>query len=474
MKMKSRILIYPFFIMGLVLMLTNSCKKKEEVPVLTTSAVTDITKITATSGGLITSDGGAAITARGVCWSTGETPTIADSKTNSNKESVSFTSEITGLSAGTTYYVRAYAINSAGIGYGTAVSFTTLPVDVPVLTTSAASEIADITATCGGNVTSDGGSAVTARGVCWSTAADPTTADSKTTDGTGTGEFTSAITGLTAGTIYNVRAYATNSAGTGYGTAVSFSTLAPAGAPELTTSAVSDVTSTTATSGGNITSEGSSAVTARGVCWGTGDSPTIADSKTTDGDGTGEFTSSITDLTSGTTYYVRAYATNSVGTSYGTAVSFTTEIAIIGNNAEGTNQEGCGQSLNAIRYQCTQNMTVTKMFVNIAVSGTGPMKCAFYTDNAGVPETFLMGTNEVTNAPTGWQQFDLTSGLELTVGTYYYLVQWASPTAYEIYYTIIPGGNGTPFRWDLDYGEWPSPLGEVVPYPEATYCIYAQ
>jgi uncharacterized protein (TIGR02145 family) len=329
MKEKSRILIYPLVIMGLVLILTTTCKKKEEVPVLTTYVVNEITITTATCGGLILSDGGAAITARGVCWSTGETPTLADSKTTSSTSAASFTCTSTDLTGGTTYYVRAYATNSAGTGYGTAVSFTTLPVELPVLTTSAVSEIADITATCGGNITSDGGSAITARGVCWSIAATPTTADSKTTDGTGTGEFTSSITGLTAGTIYYVRAYATNSAGTAYGTAVSFSTLAPQGAPELTTSAVSDITQTTATCGGNITSEGTSAVTARGVCWGTGDSPTTADSKTTDGTGTGEFTSSITDLTAETTYYVRAYATNSIGTAYGTAVSFTTEEGVI-------------------------------------------------------------------------------------------------------------------------------------------------
>jgi hypothetical protein len=279
MKKKSKNLIYPLVIMGLVLLLTSSCKKKDEVPALTTYVVSEITITTAACGGLIISDGGAAITERGLCWSTGETPTIADSKITSSSTAVSFTSAITGLTGGTTYYLRAYATNSAGTGYGTAVSFTTLPVEVPVLTTSAASAITETTAASGGNITSDGGSAVTARGVCWNTAADPTTADSKTTDGTGTGEFTSAITGLTAGTIYYVRAYATNSAGTAYGSAVSFSTLSAAGAPELTTTTASDIDVTTATSGGTITSEGTSAITESGVCWSTGATPTIADSK---------------------------------------------------------------------------------------------------------------------------------------------------------------------------------------------------
>ena len=92
----------------------------------------------------------------------------------------------------------------------------------------------------------------------------------------------------------------------------------------LTTTAISSITGTTASSGGNITSAGSATVTARGVCWSTSVNPTIANSKTIDGADTGIFTSSLTGLTAGTTYYVRAYATNSIGTSYGNQVSFTT------------------------------------------------------------------------------------------------------------------------------------------------------
>lgn len=95
---------------------------------------------------------------------------------------------------------------------------------LPVLTTSSVTNITQTTAQCGGNVTSDGGDAVTARGVCWSTGPTPTIADSKTADGSGTGSFTSGITGLTAGTDYFVRAYATNSIGTGYGSTQSFKT----------------------------------------------------------------------------------------------------------------------------------------------------------------------------------------------------------------------------------------------------------
>jgi hypothetical protein len=95
-------------------------------------------------------------------------------------------------------------------------------------------------------------------------------------------------------------------------------------APSLNTSSVASVTSTTATTGGEITDEGTSPVTARGVCWGTVANPTISDSKTTDGTGTGSFTSTITGLTPGTLYHVRAYATNADGTGYGTDVQFST------------------------------------------------------------------------------------------------------------------------------------------------------
>jgi uncharacterized protein (TIGR02145 family) len=195
-------------------------------------------------------------------------------------------------------------------------------VAVPVLTTTAVTSITGTTATSGGNVTSEGGATITARGVCWSTSANPTTVNSKTIDGAGTGTFTSSITGLTAGTTYYVRAYATNSIGTSYGNEISFATTATL--PTLTTTEVSSITGITATSGGNITSDGGSAITAYGVCWSTSANPTTANSKTIDGAGTGTFTSSITGLTAGTTYYVRAYATNSEGTAYGNQQTFTT------------------------------------------------------------------------------------------------------------------------------------------------------
>ena len=188
-----------------------------------TNIVSDVTATTATCGGYVADDGGATVTARGVCWSTSQNPTVSDSHTTDGNGTGSFTSNITGLNPLTTYYVRAYATNSEGTTYGNQVSFTT-PEALPKVTTSAVSDITvvsgSINAKCGGNVTDIGAYDVTARGVCWSTSSNPTIADNHTTDGSGLGNFTSTITGLTANTTYYVRAYATNSAGTAYGNQV--------------------------------------------------------------------------------------------------------------------------------------------------------------------------------------------------------------------------------------------------------------
>jgi uncharacterized protein (TIGR02145 family) len=109
--------------------LTTGCKKEIKkdiiIPVVTTTPVSNITEYAATSGGNITDAGGAAIIEKGVCWSSGPTPTITDSKTTEGRGTGSFTSNIPSLSPTTKYYVSAYATNSAGTGYGSAISFTT-------------------------------------------------------------------------------------------------------------------------------------------------------------------------------------------------------------------------------------------------------------------------------------------------------------------------------------------------------------
>jgi len=227
------------------------------------------------------------------------------------------------VSLNTNYTYRVYSFNKVGksVNYSNEVSIKTI--NVPTLTTTAITDISVNSAKSGGSISSDGSSSITARGVVWGTAINPTIAlSTKTSDGTGTGAFSSSITGLAANTKYYVRAYATNSAGTSYGDELSFTTI---NVPTLTTTAITDISVNSAKSGGSISSDGSSSITARGVVWGTATNPTIAlSTKTSDGTGTGSFQSSISGLVANTKYYVRAYATNTAGTSYGNELSFTT------------------------------------------------------------------------------------------------------------------------------------------------------
>jgi hypothetical protein len=293
-------------------------------PLVTTSPPSSITNTTATSGGFVTSSGGSTVTARGVVWSTSPNPTTALSTKTSNGTGVGlFTSNITGLTANTLYYVRSYAVSSLGTGYGPTFTFTTnASVGTPVLTTSSVGLITTTTARSGGIITSDGGSSVTVRGICFSTSQNPSlTNGTVVTSGSGTGTYTSNLTGLVTGTTYFVRAFATNSSGTNYGNQVQFTT---ASVPTITTSTITNITSTTATSGGTSGSDGGGSILERGICYGTTVNPTTGGLKVVDGGISGTFSSTMTNLSPGTTYYVRAYSINSFGVGYGTQVSFTT------------------------------------------------------------------------------------------------------------------------------------------------------
>ena len=400
------------------------------VPTVTTNTVTNITQTTATCGGNVTNSGGATVTARGVCWSTSQNPTVNNSHTTDGSGTGSFTSSITGLAPNTTYYVRAYATNSQGTAYGVQRSFTTSQnVNTPTVTTSQVTNIQQTSATGGGNVTSDGGGTVTARGVCWSTSHNPTTSSSHTTDGSGTGSFTSSLTNLTPNTTYYVRAYATNSAGTAYGSEVSFTTQQNVTVPTVTTSQVTNIQQTTATGGGNVTSAGGGTVTARGVCWSTSHNPTTSNSHTTDGSGTGSFTSSLTNLTPYTIYYVRAYATNSAGTAYGSEVSFITQQNVTVptvttsqvTNIQQTTATGGGNVTSA------GGGTVTARGVCWSTSHN-PTTSSSHTTNG-------MGTGSFTSSLTG-----------LTANTTYYVRAYATNnagTAYgsEVSFTTSGGGG---------------------------------
>jgi uncharacterized protein (TIGR02145 family) len=211
-----------------------SCRKTPENPVggnkieIGQSVVDNIgyfdSKITTT----ITDLGGNIISQHGHCWSLTENPTIANFKTAKGKisQATSFFSDLTSLTPNTKYDIRPYLTYTQGTVYGSQLSFTTLQTGKPVIITKEITDITLYAAISGGNVTSDGGLMVTQRGICWSTEQDfdLATSLSRTSNGTGNGIYVSNLSDLHEGTTYYVKAYAINSAGTGYGEDRSFKT----------------------------------------------------------------------------------------------------------------------------------------------------------------------------------------------------------------------------------------------------------
>jgi len=187
------------------------------LPLVTTLVITDIAQTTAIGWGNVTSEGSSGVLFRGICWSKSKNPTIADDHCTNGYGQGTFSCLLTGLTDNTKYYVRAYASNSEGTGYGDTISFRTRPIQPPSISTAPVTGITPTSAICGGNIVSDSGATIISRGVCWGLHINPTISDNHTSDGTGTGTFVSSMTGLTPKTPYFIRAYVISNAGTVYG-----------------------------------------------------------------------------------------------------------------------------------------------------------------------------------------------------------------------------------------------------------------
>jgi uncharacterized protein (TIGR02145 family) len=288
---------------------------------LNTFSISRIAIYTAFAGGEITYDGGDSITSRGICWAVNNYPTIENNVLYSGGGIGSFSDTIRDLAENTKYFVRAFAKNSVGIEYGRYVFFTTEN-SLDFIRTFDATNISISGATVGGEIIRDIGENIITRGVCWNTTGMPTIMDNKTTNGSGIGIFSAEITGLTRANKYYVRSYATSSSGTIYGPPIQFTTQDGVGL--VLTNDISDITISTALSGGNSVDDGGDTIIARGVCWNTTGSPLVTDNSTVDGSGIGTYVSKITGLLPNTMYFVRAYVTNSIETNYGEEVRFTT------------------------------------------------------------------------------------------------------------------------------------------------------
>ncbi|MBF0695453.1 MAG: hypothetical protein IR153_10400 [Flavobacterium sp.] len=203
------------------------------LPALSAVQLSAITTTSAIASASVSSGTGSEISDRGFVYDTSASPTLSDNKVSSMGETPSFSGALVGLTANTTYYIRAYATNDEGTAYSAETSFTTTTVTtgIATVTTTSASAISQTGATSGGNVTADGGAAITQRGIAYGTTQNPTVSGSHVTSTGTTGAFVSSITGLTAATTYYVRAYATNANGTAYGNQITFTTSAAVAGP---------------------------------------------------------------------------------------------------------------------------------------------------------------------------------------------------------------------------------------------------
>jgi len=366
----------------------------------------------ATINGNITNLGSGNLSAYGHVWSTSPAPNTSLSTKidyGARGETGEYTSTLTGLIAETEYYIRAFAVNSEGTSYSNEVSFTTPePDSTPELVTLELSNITDITAICGGNILTAGTTDIKERGVCWNNEGTPTSIDNKTTNGAGTGEYASMISQLAPSTTYFVRAYAENSVGISYGNELQFSTLASPTAPSLNTSLPTNISLTSVTLGGNVSSNGGASIIQKGVCWGISNNPDInGGNNVASTNGTGPYSVSVTGLNANTIYYARAYASNNVGISYGQEVNFSTTAF---------------QAPSAIT-NVALNLSQTKATLNGTVNANG--NSTTITFEYGTTTTYGTEVNATPSNVTGNSNIDVSFYLTgLTAGeTYQYRIK---------------------------------------------------
>ncbi|HQK70472.1 MAG TPA: FISUMP domain-containing protein [Bacteroidales bacterium] len=276
------------------------------------------------------------------------------------------------------------------------------------MTTNPPSEVTRTSVMAGGTITDDGGLPVLDRGICWDTTENPDLSKNFIQADTEDESFSIKITGLKPNTVYFIRAYATNELGTTYANELTFTTL-PVSTGTIVTIHPSSISLRTALTGGKIIDDGDAVIIQKGVCWSTSPNPDLEhDTFTEDGTGTEEFTSTITGLTPGTQYFVRAYSINSAGISYGSELSFNTKISDIQNNLYSTvtigSQVWMAENLRTTRYNDNSlipNVKESSNWINLST----PAYCWFGNDAnkadwGALYNWFTVQTGRL--CPTGW------------------------------------------------------------------------
>lgn len=300
---------------------------EKKVPVLITGEPVNLTAYTAQLHATIVTDNNSKVIKRGICYSSETSnPTISNPYKLSESTENEFDVTLTDLEPGKTYYYCAYAENSKGPGYGEVRTFTlpqpqTLMLSAPNVS-NITIETADVTST----ITIPEGSSILQKGVCYSSnVLEPTTSENCVIDPTTDNQITLKLEGLTEGTRYYIRAFAVSRDATYYSTSSTEFTTVQTTRPEVGNVKVSGITLNAAAFSAKILADGGAAVSAKGFCYSKiNQNPTLEDLTVADlSDGT-EINAQTDHLEEGTTYYVRAYATNKNGTTYSNTASFKT------------------------------------------------------------------------------------------------------------------------------------------------------
>lgn len=389
-------------------------------------------------------EGGSEIELSGFCWkkaSEGE-PTTSDHIQNVSISNGSMTTELTGLEPDTEYLIRAYATNHTGVGYSETLRIRTNPTLAPTVSSITQKDATDRSVTVEAMVTKEGTSVVTKVGFCWSTTNQAPTVDDENADLTTSykGEnnaFSLLMDGLKLGTAYYIRAYATNEVGTTYSEVSAFTTADPQ-TPVLSTTTQKESTEFTVTVEAEITDDGTSGIKEAGFCWSTENKePTLKDSsiKLTDqlkGDNK-TFGTTLKDLKPSTTYFIRSYATNEEGTTYGEVITFTTAEAKV-------------PALSAISKTASSNFTVT-LEAKVTDGGTSAITKAGFCWSADKKEpTIYDSTKELASQLTGENKTLSATLADLKPGTTYYIRAYATNgegTSYSETFTFKTGYKDT-------------------------------
>ncbi len=387
-----------------------ACDKKEsikgktnKIPITTTQVVM-ITSDSAMGGGSILDDGGDIINERGVCWSINKNPKVNDFKATSGIGKGGFTVMMKGLSPNTNYYVRAYSISEQGEVYGNEVNFKTA-IRKPSLVTTNISNISGSKATTTNQILSDGGATITQRGVCWSSSiSTPTINDSSNIATSTTSIYDVNLSTLMANTTYWLRAYATNSAGTGYSPTISFRTSGP-NLAELSTVVVTNITRTTAIASASVNSNGGALLSNYGICVSAQNTMIPKVCYWVNGNIRGPYSLNINNLNPGTTYYVSAYANNIAGEGSSQIVQTFTTLP---------------NSPPSVMATSSSNISFTSasVFGNVTDDGGLPvLERGFYISTLSTPNT---SSTKFTASSSGTGSFSVdATGLE-SGKTYYY------------------------------------------------------